>query len=162
MTFNNQSFRILIDTREQRPFDFKQFEVDTEIATLKTGDYSARLKSSFLEPFVDTGCCVERKSLNDLIGCFTTGRERFEKELERMRDYRCCAVVVESPYRALASGRYHSKMNPQSAIQTFISFSQKYRVPFIFAESRDNAEFLTFSFLKHYCKHQFEKEYAKR
>lgn len=151
--FDNKCFEILIDTREQRPFLFNDYDIATRVCTLKTGDYSARLFSSFLEPWEDTGCVVERKSLNDLIGCFTVGRERFEKELERMREYKSCAIIVESPYRALASGRYHSKMNPQSAIQTFLSFSQKYRVPFIFAETRENAEFLTFSFLKHYCKH---------
>ena len=81
--------RILIDTREQAPFTFQGYDVDPETATLLVGDYS-------LPGFQDRAA-VERKSLNDLIGCLMgKDRERFERELARGRHYDLFAVVVEA------------------------------------------------------------------
>ena len=64
----------IVDTREQLPLNLDPLR--TEPATLPTGDYS--LKG--LEHHV----CIERKSLDDLLGCVGRDRERFERELHRM------------------------------------------------------------------------------
>ena len=61
------------DSREQAPYDFSPMA--TKRATLATGDYSIR----GLEDLV----CLERKALDDLTGCITHDRERFERELQR-------------------------------------------------------------------------------
>ena len=63
--------RILIDTREQAPFTFQGYEVDPEPATLPCGDYSL--------PGFEDRAAVERKKLNDLVGCLVgKDRDRFE------------------------------------------------------------------------------------
>jgi ERCC4-type nuclease len=68
---------IVVDSREQNALPFAHFP--TECATLYTGDYSARgLEGSF---------CIERKSLADLAGSLTHDRDRFTRELERMRGH---------------------------------------------------------------------------
>ena len=61
--------KILIDTREQAPFTFQGYDVDPEPATLPVGDYS-------LVGFEDRAA-VERKSLDDLVGCLmgSNGRD---------------------------------------------------------------------------------------
>lgn len=141
--------KIVVDTREQNPFDFIRCGCAAERGTLKTGDYS-------LSGFEDR-VAVERKTLTDLIGCFTDGRERFEAELARMREFESCAVVVESPFRALAKGRYRSGMSPFAAVQSVLSMTQKFRMPFLFAESRVQAEFITFHFLRHFDNHHKAK-----
>ena len=84
--------QILIDTREQAPFTFKGYDVAPETATLPVGDYSL--------PGFQDWAAVERKSLNDLIGCLMgKDRERFERELARGRHYDLFAVVVEATWR---------------------------------------------------------------
>ena len=69
---------LLVDTREQRPLQFSH--LPAESATLYTGDYSVRgLEEVF---------AVERKSLADLAGSLTRERDRFMKEMHRLRGYR--------------------------------------------------------------------------
>lgn len=137
--------KILIDSREQRPFSFtgKRFEdVITETGTLATGDYSI----SGLADLV----AVERKSLDDLAQCLGKERERFERELVRARGLDAFAVVVEASFEDLARGRYRSKLNPHSACQSVLSFSARLGIPFLFASSREGAEYATASFLRQY------------
>jgi len=62
--------KITQDTREQTPFTFDGYTCEIQTGTLPTGDYS-------LAGLVDR-CAVERKSLDDLLGCLMgSGRERF-------------------------------------------------------------------------------------
>ena len=69
---------LLVDTREQRPLQFSH--LPAESATLYTGDYSVRgLEEIF---------AVERKSLADLAGSLTRERDRFMREMHRLRGYR--------------------------------------------------------------------------
>lgn len=137
--------KIIIDSREQLPFTFggKRYEgVIVQPGTLATGDYSL----GGLEDKI----AIERKSLDDLIGCLTTGRARFERELQRAAAFDAFAVVVGSSWAALLSGNYRSRMNPHAAAQSVTAFMARYRIPFIFAGDRLTAEYLTYSFLQQY------------
>ena len=137
--------RILIDTREQTPFTFTGYDVDPETATLPVGDYS-------LPGFQDRAA-IERKSLNDLIGCLMgKDRERFERELARGRHYDLFMVVVEGNLADVSQGRYHSDMKPQAALQSIITFQVRYRIPFVWAGNRTGAEYMTYSFLAKYLR----------
>ncbi|MFI5329906.1 MAG: ERCC4 domain-containing protein [Desulfobaccales bacterium] len=79
-----------MDTREQQPYDFARYGTAVEAATLPAGDYS-------LPGFKDR-VAIERKSLNDLVGCLKgSNRERFEKELARGRAYDLFCIVIEAP-----------------------------------------------------------------
>lgn len=76
--------RVLIDTREQKPLRFTHLAA--EPATLHTGDYSVRgLEEVF---------AVERKSLADLAGSLTRERDRFMREMHRLRGYPCGYLLV--------------------------------------------------------------------
>ena len=144
--------KILIDTREQRPFSFigeTGEPIPTERATLATGDYS-------LAGYADR-VAVERKSLADLVACLCHERKRFERELERARELDAFAVVVESSWDDLAAGRYRSRLNPHSACQSVVAFSVRFGTPFFFAGSRKGAEYTTVSFLR-----QFQKQEKRR
>lgn len=137
--------KILIDTREQAPFNFRGYDVDPEPATLPTGDYSL--------PGFEDRAAVERKSLNDLVDCLKgSNRERFEKELARGRAYDLFCVVIEAPLSDVSQGKYHSDMRPQAALQSIIAFMVRYRVPFVWAGSREGAEYVTYSMLSKYLR----------
>ena len=62
----------ICDTREQNPLCLDPLQ--TEQGTLPTGDYT--LKG--LEHHV----CIERKSLDDLLGCVGSDRQRFDREIQ--------------------------------------------------------------------------------
>ena len=66
---------IIVDTREKKPLLF----ANSEVHGLKTGDYSVL---GYEDLF-----CVEHKTVKDLIGtCDFKNRERFRRELQRMKD----------------------------------------------------------------------------
>lgn len=134
--------RIVIDSREQEPFPFQGYDAEVVSGTLQTGDYSL----VGLEDMV----AVERKSLPDLVACLGRERERFERELERLRAMESILLVVESPITDLATGQYRSKLNPTAALESVFAFMSRYRLPFYFAQDRRGAERATFSFLRHY------------
>lgn len=82
-------FRVVIDTREQAPFTFqglrtdakdgrRQLVVETIPSTLATGDYSIE----GLEELIS----IERKSVSDFYGTILAGRDRFERELQRLQE----------------------------------------------------------------------------
>ena len=141
--------KIIIDTREQTPFQYErfreQYHVETERGSLDSGDYS-------LAGF-ESSVAVERKELGDLIGCLSHDRERFTRELARLRGYDSPAIVVEAPFSYIQGGRYRSKMNPDAAVQSLYSIMQEYRIPIFFAPDRHTAEHFTFHFLRHFLRH---------
>jgi ERCC4-type nuclease len=144
--------RILIDTREQLPFSFTRFPgVETERATLPAGDYSL--------PGFEDRIAIERKELNDLIACLMNGnRDRFERELSKLRFFDLAAVVVESSLDDVSKGRYRSEMKAHAALQSIFAFQVRYRVPFIWAGNRAGAEYVTYSLLEKYMA-EIEKQY---
>ena len=137
--------KIIIDTREQTPFLFRGYRCDIERGMLHTGDYS-------ISGMTD-GIALERKTIDDLASCMTSGRDRFERELERMRDYAAAAVIVEEPLQAIRDGSYRSRLNKDSFEQSILSFTIRYRVPFLFGHSRRHAEWLAFNCLRHFWNH---------
>ena len=120
-----------------------------EVATLEAGDYSV---AGF-----ERRVAVERKELQDLVGCLGADRQRFERELARLRGYDCAAVVVESPTLALRQGRYLGRLDAGAAWQSVLAFSMRYRVPFIWCQDRADAEAVTFDLLRHYARDRWRE-----
>jgi DNA excision repair protein ERCC-4 len=149
-TMNN--FQILIDTREQQPYSFDRWQVQTERAGLNTGDYS-------IAGFRDR-VGIERKSLDDLIGCLMgKDRERFERELARGRVLDLFCVVIEGSMDDIAKGRYRSGMKPAAALQSIMAFHVRFGVSFLFCGNRAGAEYVTYSLLSKFI-YEIEKRYS--
>ncbi len=141
---------IVVDTREQAPYGFARFPgVEVIRAGLATGDYACG--------GLEDKAAVERKSLDDLVGCLTVGRDRFERELDRSRSLACFAVVVEASMEDIARHRYTSRMSPHAALQSILAFQVRYRVPFVFAGNRRGGEYVT-----HWMLQKFRREHETR
>ena len=137
--------RILIDSREQAPYLFRGFDVETEVVALPVGDYS-------LPGFTDK-VAIERKELNDLISCLMNGnRDRFERELAKARHFDLFAVVVQAPLSAVSRGQYRSEMKTQAALQSILTFQVRYRVAFVWAGNRADAEYIVHGLLSKYLR----------
>lgn len=117
---------ILIDNREQRPLSFDNLPIrgikalPTEWATLKTGDYTIK----DMEHLVT----IERKSAQDLYGTIFQGRDRFQREMERMQDFKYRYLVVEStPFGFASYMEYHRNMKQfNSAFSSLMTWAERY------------------------------------
>ena len=161
---------VVIDTREQRGFDFYGIAPDlievpyafedmrTDKAdggipltvpivegTLKSGDYS-------LKGF-ESRVAVERKSLADWYGTLGKGRDRFERELERLREYEFAAVVIEASLTEITTQPpRHSELSPKVVYRTLVAWTVRYPIRFIMCDCRRLAEITTFRLLERYLK----------
>ncbi len=141
---SDYKIRIIQDSREQCGYDFSRFpDVACEVGALDTGDYS-------LAGFTDR-IALERKRLDDLIGCLSQDRARFERELSRARNFEMFAVIIEDSLQNIMAGRYHSLMKSQAVIQSIAAFSVRYRVPFLFCSNRAGGEMMVYSLLSKYA-----------
>jgi hypothetical protein len=68
------------------------------------------------------------------------GRARFERELERLTEYKHRYVVCEGSWLALCAGQYRSRIPPASAMGTIAAWQVRYSVPFLFCEHSLAAE----------------------
>lgn len=140
----NAPIHIVIDTREQLPLLFERYDCETTRGTLTSGDYSPEGHES--------ACAVERKSLDDLIGCLTIGRDRFERELSRLAEYQVASVVIEASMDDVRLHRYTSRAKPHAMLQSVIALSGRYRLPFVWAGNRAGGEYVTFWTLEKYLR----------
>lgn len=136
---------LIVDTREQKPYIFKLPMIQK---ALKTGDYS-------VEGYEDL-VAIERKSLDDFIGCVTTSRDRFKRELERGNDLKRFFVVIECNVDDIIKGKYWSKVSPESVIGSIIAWSIRYNAKFIFTGNRTASQYLVLNILDKFIKEEIE------
>ncbi len=95
-----------------------------KLVTLREGDYST--------PALVDLARIERKSATDLVGSLTSGRERFEREADRLRAFRFRCVVVESSAAKVSRlGRIH----PHALLGSLCSLHARWGIPVLFLES---------------------------
>jgi hypothetical protein len=88
--YTKPEYKILVDTREQKPLRFKR---GVEVRKLDFGDYA------FSSPIASCNCYIERKSLADFIGTLSGGYERFVKEIQRAEQADSYLVIlIESKF----------------------------------------------------------------
>lgn len=142
---------IIIDTREQDLHILKQLEtvnIPHIRRKLDYGDYSFEVGDISYEHKV----CIERKgSLDEIIGNFTKGRERFRKEFERSKGCRVI-LMVEASMKQLEAGQYRSSMKPRDLKSFLKTWSNKFQLELKFIEKDKACEFMLNSFRDFYIK----------
>lgn len=118
----------ICDTREKTPLDLSPLTV--ERGTLVTGDYSVKGLESVI--------AIERKSLQDLIGCIGRDRERFEREVMRLIAYETRAIVVEADFGALERREYRGAVSPSAAMGSVLGWVSA-GLPVLFAGDHERA-----------------------
>ena len=120
---------VVVDNREQLPWNLSPLRMVA--GTLQSGDYGLHAAPDL--------AAIERKSLDDLLGCITSGRDRFSRELERLRAFPTRAVIVEATWDDLERGQWRSLVKPQSVVSSVLRWIGD-GVPFILAGDRARAE----------------------
>lgn len=114
--------RLIVDTREQTPLTFPHLEAVR--GTLATGDYSiAGMEGAFM---------VERKSVQDLVGSLTQGRERFFRELARMRAAQCARLLIVGQAVDMAAHLNRRSVNAESIAGSLAAINSRF-VPVVWA-----------------------------
>jgi len=101
---------IIQDTREQKGI-FKSSDVIIERG-LKTGDYS-------IVGFEDK-VTIERKSIPDLYG--SVKRDRFEREIERMKKMEWAGLLIEGPEDEVMKKQMFGKIVPRQVYGALTSY----------------------------------------
>lgn len=120
---------IITDTREQIPLTF--VNLPTETSTLYSGDYSVK---GMEEIFT-----IERKTIADIVGSLTTGRDRFMNELHRLRGYRFRRLLIVGTRHEIETGQYRSKAKPRAVLASLAAIEARYDIPVIFSASARTA-----------------------
>jgi ERCC4-type nuclease len=133
---------LLVDTREQHPFDFSRFEAwfgGIEKKALRLGDYS-------IAGMEDT-CAVERKNLSDLVHSFTAERSVFIHRLRLMAQVPHRLLVIDAPLSQVKSRYPHSAADPNRITQSLIAALAGLGVPFLCTETHELGEEIVASYL---------------
>jgi len=122
-------FRIVIDTREQNPYNFS----GAIRKTLKTGDYSVEgLEDVF---------AIERKSREDLWGSLGQGHDRFRREMERAKCFNEFVIIIESnPYAIMMTAENGCRLNPNSIRGSMEKWREEFGVRWVFGDTRENSQ----------------------
>lgn len=133
---------ILVDTREQNPFDFSRFEgwfAGIEKRALKLGDYSVA--------GLEDHCVVERKELADLVHSLTTERSVFVTRLRLMSRYPHRLLVITAFLSEVKSPYTCAGVSPNRITQSLIAALAGLQVPFLCSETHELGEELVASYL---------------
>lgn len=133
---------VLVDTREQMPFNFSRFSgwfARVEKKALKVGDYTI----AGLEDI----CAVERKDLADLIHSFTVDRRVFINRLRLMSSFPHRLLVVSAPLSQVKSPYSYSNINPNRILQSLIAVFAGLNIPFLCTETHELGEEVVASYL---------------
>ena len=141
------TFRIIVDNREQNTPKaverYKTFGVPYERATLSYGDYCGSIMVSGSSIYdtsrrISARCVIERKmSLDELAMCFTRGRDRFRREMERatLNGAIVYLLVENASYEAIINHRYRSKFNPTAFLASLTAWTVRYNLRPIFCKA---------------------------
>ena len=122
---------ITVDTREPSPHPWQRWlpaQVTLESMALDTGDFA-------LAGLPDAAV-VERKTVSDFLGCLTSNRERFERELARSRHIGRFVVIVEGTL--LDCIRARGGLSEASLLGTVAAWSRRF-CPILFAGTERHA-----------------------
>lgn len=123
---------ILCDSREKTPLTFSN--LPSKKSSLYTGDYTIE---GLEERFV-----VERKTLQDLVGSLSTNRDRFFRELHRMRGSSFRRLLIVASPSAIELKGYRGKMAPRSVWASLCAIQARYDIPFVFESDPSKASLL--------------------
>lgn len=121
---------VLVDSREQYPFDFSGFPnwiASEKRQALKAGDYSVEGMETLL--------ILERKMLTDLISTVMQYRSRFFKQCEKMTKYRWRALLIEASYEDIKTPydeEYNTMAHPNAVSGTLDALEARFGIPVIY------------------------------
>ena len=135
----NSKIVLLVDSREPAGlYTFKKTK-DVFIVrdNLDCGDFS-------VFPYGSDNFFIERKTLADLAGSFTSGRERFAAEWKRAKPEASKTLLVEGDFISIILNDYRSNFTPASFLGSLFSWSIKYKFNIIFVKNSSEGQIVVY------------------
>ena len=150
-----ESFEILVDSREQNTDRarkrYESFGVPSQRAVLNYGDYTYNAtlpdgsKIYDVSKTISPACVVERKmNLDELAGCYTRGRQRFQREFERAQEHgsRIYLLCENASWENLLNGKYKSRMNAAAFTASTMAWMVRYNMNVIFCKEETSGKLI--------------------
>lgn len=154
---------ILVDSREKSNSHLLEYwdkhKIKYEVMALPSGDYSFALEAI---PELDlphktyyyNDILLERKnSLEELSGCFSQTRERFNDEWSRCYAKRKYLLVENNTYEDLVNGRYNTQYNSKSFLGSLHSFNAKYGLEVVFMPNKELSPVFILATFQYYLRY---------
>lgn len=142
-----KTFSVIVDSREQKwaHIETTLKATDTPYMThkLNYGDYTCEAIKPNGEPFsLADKYVIERKhNLDELIGNFTKGRDRFDREFRRaIADNAKVFLLIEDNdfWKNIRLHNYRSKMSPKSVLASICSWQARYNITVVTCSQQDS------------------------
>ncbi len=142
-----ERFRIIVDSREQTPYRYPR----SYVRGLPYGDYTVEYDERlYLDKIV-----IERKSnVSELFAFSGSQRDRFVRELEKMKDVKYKYLVFEFELLDIVNKQPPGLLDPKIVYSTLCSFAIKYNIPFLFCGNRVNARAMTYKLFEFFVKYE--------
>ena len=140
---------VLVDSREQDTdrarWRYASIGLPVERCTLDYGDYSYNATLPDGRQIYDTAericpsVSIERKmNLDELAACFSTSRDRFEREFERAKAAaaQMWLLVEGGSWEGVYDHKYKSRMTSASLAGSIFAFCDRYNLRLIFCTER--------------------------
>ena len=154
---------ILVDSREKSNSHLLNYwdkhGIKYEVMGIPAGDYSFALESIPEldlphKQFFYNDIIIERKnSLEELSGCFSQTRERFNDEWSRCYAKRKYLLVENNTYDDLVNGRYNTKYNSKSFLGSLHSFNAKYGLEVVFMPNKELSPVFILATFQYYLRY---------
>ncbi len=147
---------IIADTKEKKPLwregGHRGFRV--KYKSLKTGDYTIE--------GLETLVTIERKaSVHEIYGNFTNDRDRFMREIERMKDIRYRFIMIEEDYETVMDPKSYKFVRgrayyaPNVVLSSLIATTLFSNVHVVFVGKNGGRDFVRRTLKK--CKEYYDK-----
>lgn len=142
-----KTFSVIVDSREQKWGHIKDALTATETPyiqqKLNYGDYTCTaVDTKFQTISLADKYVVERKrNLDELVGNFTKGRDRFDREFKRaVADNAKVFLLIEDPklWENIRKHNYRSQMPPKSLLATLCSWQARYNITVVTCSQQDS------------------------
>lgn len=142
-----KTFSVIVDSREQKWAHIEDALIATETPyiqqKLNYGDYTCTaVNDQFQTISLADKYVIERKrNLDELVGNFTKGRDRFDREFKRaVADNAKVFLLIEDPklWENIRRHNYRSKMPPKSLLATLCSWQARYNITVVTCSQQDS------------------------
>lgn len=146
-----KTLTVIVDTREQNTARarrrYENMGVPYIRRALSYGDYtwSATLPDgSTLAPEYPPAVIERKMNLDELAGCFTHGRARFEREFQRAADNnaRIYLLIENGSWGDLFQHNYRSRFSVNAFLASITAFMIRYNANIIFCNAQDSGRLI--------------------
>lgn len=142
---------IATDTREQLSYKFG----NTAFATLPYADYSVVYRGKL---YLDKIAIERKSSVSELYSATGRERDRWERELEKMKSVKFKWVLCEFNFMDIVNAQPPGKLEASCVYGSICSWQIEYGIPFIFAGNRANARGLMWKLFYEFVKKEVLKK----